>query len=166
LTPQGRTFTQARAAEFAAVPSSVLVCGRYEGFDERVRHFVDEEISIGDFVLTGGELAAMCVLEAAVRLLPGVLGNADSLVEESFSPRCGGLLEHPQYTRPPLFRGHEVPAILTSGDHAKIGEWRRNQALERTRRRRPDLLAARPEPELGAGGKAADSSRTPDGSRA
>ncbi|HLV66214.1 MAG TPA: tRNA (guanosine(37)-N1)-methyltransferase TrmD [Polyangiaceae bacterium] len=140
LTPQGVPFAQPIARRLSQVESMVLVCGRYEGFDERVRSFVDEEISLGDFVLTGGELPAMCVIEASVRLLPGVLGNDASLGEESFSETYGGLLEYPHYTRPPVFRGHEVPAVLTSGDHARIAAFRREQALARTRARRPDLL--------------------------
>ena len=109
----------------------VLVCGRYEGVDERVRTFVDDEISVGDFVLTGGELAALCVLDAVARLLPGVLGNEASAREESFE---AGLLEGPQYTRPPEFRGMEVPEVLLSGDHAEVARWRRRQALLRTRK--------------------------------
>ncbi|HET9932532.1 MAG TPA: tRNA (guanosine(37)-N1)-methyltransferase TrmD, partial [Polyangiaceae bacterium] len=147
LTPQGARFDQSAARRMASYESMVLVCGRYEGFDERVRYFVDEEVSIGDFVLTGGEIPAMCVVEAVVRLLPGVLGNAESTSEESFSPVCGGLLEYPQYTRPASFRGHEVPKVLVSGDHAKIAEWRKEQSRLRTAERRPDLLgdAARDE---------------------
>lgn len=140
LTPQGARFDQASARRMASYDSMVLVCGRYEGFDERVRYFVDEEVSLGDFVITGGEVAAMCVVEAVVRLLPGVLGNAESTSEESFSPVCGGLLEYPQYTRPASFRGHEVPKVLLSGDHAKIAEWRRQQSELRTAERRPDLV--------------------------
>ena len=142
LTPQGSPFDQAAARRLSAVDSMLLVCGRYEGFDERVRYFMDEEVSLGDFVLTGGEVAAMCVIEAVIRLLPGVLGNAESTAEESFSPSCGGRLEYPQYTRPPAFRGHAVPAVLTSGDHGKVAQWRREQSQERTAARRPDLLAA------------------------
>jgi tRNA (guanine37-N1)-methyltransferase len=142
LTPQGVPFDQRAARRLAASSSLLLVCGRYEGFDERVRYFVDEEISLGDFVLTGGEVAAMCVVEAVVRLLPGVLGNAESIQEESFSPSCSGCLEYPQYTRPPAFRGHEVPPVLLSGDHGKVAEWRRTQSLDRTRERRPDLVRA------------------------
>jgi tRNA (guanine37-N1)-methyltransferase len=141
LTPQGRPFSQAGARELAATPALVLVCGRYEGFDERVRLFVDREISLGDFVLAGGEVAAMAVLEATVRLLPGVLGNEESALEESFSERCSGLLEYPQFTRPATFRGHAVPAVLTSGDHGQIASYRRAEAEARTRARRPDLLA-------------------------
>jgi len=139
LTPQGRPFDQARAKGLSAVPSLVLVCGRYEGFDERVRYFADEEISVGDFVMTGGEVAAMCVIESTVRLLPGVLGNEDSVHEESFSAACGGLLEYPQFTRPVSFRGYEVPEVLRGGDHAKVAAWRRNEARRRSAVRRPDL---------------------------
>lgn len=141
LTPQGRPLTQGVVRELAAHAAIMLVCGRYEGFDERVRAHVDEEISLGDFVLTGGEVAAMAIVDACVRLLPGVLGNARSTHEESHSPETGGLLEYPQYTRPQVFRDASVPEILSSGDHAKIAAWRRRQALERTRTRRPDLYA-------------------------
>jgi tRNA (guanine37-N1)-methyltransferase len=138
LTPQGRRFSQAIAQEYARAPHVVLVCGHYEGFDERIRsHLVDEELSIGDFVLTGGELAAMVVVDAVTRLLPGVLGGEQSLDEESHS---SGLLEYPQYTRPREFRGLEVPEALLSGNHARIAAWRREQALRRTAARRPDLL--------------------------
>jgi tRNA (guanine37-N1)-methyltransferase len=139
LTPQGRPFDQARAKGLADLPALVLVCGRYEGFDERVRYFADEEISVGDFVMTGGEVAAMCVIESTVRLLPGVLGNEDSVHEESFSPACGGLLEYPQFTRPVSFRGYDVPEILRGGDHAKVAAWRRSEARRRSAVRRPDL---------------------------
>jgi tRNA (guanine37-N1)-methyltransferase len=141
MTPQGVRFGQQKARSLSEVSSLVLVCGRYEGFDERVRLYVDEEISLGDFVLTGGELPAMCVIEAAIRLVPGVLGNHDSVGEESFSVACDGLLEYPQYTRPAEFRGHTVPEILTSGDHGKVAAWRQQRALERTQARRPDLLS-------------------------
>ena len=138
LSPQGRQFEQAIAAELSRLPHLVLICGHYEGVDERVReHLVDDELSIGDFVLTGGELAAMVVVDAVVRLLPGVLGAGESIVEESHS---SGLLEYPQYTRPAEFRGWRVPDILLSGNHAEIARWRRRQALEWTRQRRPDLL--------------------------
>ena len=140
LTPQGERLTQRVVRELAAASALVLVCGRYEGFDERTRGFVDREVSLGDFVLTGGEVAAMAVIEACVRLLPGVLGNEESPREESFSDEWGGLLEYPQYTRPAEFRGAGVPDVLKSGDHAKIAAWRREQAIERTRARRPDLL--------------------------
>jgi tRNA (guanine37-N1)-methyltransferase len=118
-----------------------LVCGRYEGFDERVRNLVDEEISLGDFVLLGGEIAALAILEATARLLPGVLGNETSAVDES---HASGLLEYPQYTRPEEFRGERVPEILRSGNHAAIAKWRRKESLRRTLERRPDLLDAAP----------------------
>jgi len=140
LTPQGRVHEQATARRFATLSSVLLVCGRYEGFDERVRYFVDEELSLGDFVLTGGEVAAMCVIESVVRLLPGVLGNADSVREESFSPACGGLLEYPQFTRPASFRGHDVPEVLRSGDHEKVAAFRRAESISRSEARRPDLV--------------------------
>jgi tRNA (guanine37-N1)-methyltransferase len=140
LTPQGSVFEQGAARRLAALPSLLLVCGRYEGFDERVRYFVDEELSLGDFVLTGGEVAAMCLIESVVRLLPGVLGNADSVREESFSPACEGLLEYPQYTRPASFRGHDVPEVLRSGDHEKVAAYRRAESLARSQARRPDLV--------------------------
>jgi tRNA (guanine37-N1)-methyltransferase len=139
LTPQGAPFRQPVAQRLAAEPAIMLVCGRYEGFDERVRGFVDEEISLGDFVMTGGEVAAMAVIEATVRLLPGVLGNFDSTREESHGEE--GLLEYPQYTRPAEFRGVGVPEVLSSGHHAQIEAWRRAQAVERTQVRRPDLAA-------------------------
>ena len=151
LTPQGERFTQSRARTLATRESLILVCGRYEGFDERVRHFVDDELSLGDFVLTGGEVAAMCVVEACIRLLPGVLGNADSATEESFSAECGGLLEYPQYTRPVTFRDLDVPEVLRSGDHEKVRAWRAAESAERTRQRRPDLLPT--VEKFGAGGK-------------
>jgi tRNA (guanine37-N1)-methyltransferase len=138
LTPQGRRFDQAAAVRLAAEERIALFCGRYEGFDERIRAHVDEEISLGDFVMQGGEVAAMAVIEAVVRLLPGVLGNADSPREESFA---AGLLEYPQYTRPREFRGCEVPEVLVSGHHEAIRRWRRKEALRRTVARRPDLLA-------------------------
>ena len=139
LTPQGRRLDQSLVRALAARPAIMLVCGRYEGFDERVRGHVDEEISLGDFVMTGGEVAAMAVLDACVRLLPGVLGNEESTREESHSPETGGLLEYPQYTRPVEFRGVAVPEVLQSGNHAAIAKWRASQALERTKQRRPDL---------------------------
>jgi tRNA (guanine37-N1)-methyltransferase len=143
LTPQGRRFDQARARALSEANGLVLVCGRYEGFDERVRYFADEEVSVGDFVLTGGEVAAMCVIESVVRLLPGVLGNEDSVREESFSPACGGMLEYPQYTRPVTFRGYDVPELLRGGDHAKVAAFRRREALRRSAVRRPDLTTRR-----------------------
>lgn len=138
LTPQGEPFDQAMARELSSGPGMILVCGRYEGIDARVReHWIDREVSIGDFVLTGGEPAALIMLDATARLLPDVLGNPDSLVEESFSkPR----LDYPHYTRPRVFRGHEVPEVLLSGHHARIEQWRHERALEMTRARRPDLL--------------------------
>jgi tRNA (guanine37-N1)-methyltransferase len=139
LTPQGRLFTQAEAQRLAREPRLTLICGHYEGVDERVRaHLVTDELSIGDYVLTGGELAAMVVIDAVSRLVPGVLGTPASVVEESHS---SGLLEYPQYTRPPEFRGWQVPSILLSGNHGAIARWRRKEALRRTRARRPDLLA-------------------------
>jgi tRNA (guanine37-N1)-methyltransferase len=140
LTPQGAPLDQTRVRALAERAAVALVCGRYEGFDERVRGYVHEEISLGDFVMTGGEVAAMAVIEGCVRLLPGVLGNADSTREESHSPETGGLLEYPQYTRPAEFRGEGVPEALLSGHHAQIEQWRREQALARTKVRRPDLI--------------------------
>ena len=144
LTPQGRPFRQFDAEQMARLPAVMLICGRYEGFDERVRSFVDDELSLGDFVMCGGEIAAMAILEACGRLLPGVLGNAASTHEESHSPGNAGLLEYPQYTRPAEFRGMSVDPVLLSGDHARIARWRREQSIARTRARRPDL----PVPEL------------------
>lgn len=150
LTPRGRPLTQALATELAAEDRLVLCCGRYEGIDERVHELVaTDEVSIGDYVLFGGEVAAAVVIEAVCRQVPGVLGNAASPEEESFSPRSDalrGLLEHPQYTRPPQVRGHGVPPILTSGDHGAVARWRDEQALALTRRRRPDLLDDGPRP--------------------
>ena len=141
LDPGGRRFDQGFAAELAGLGGFSLLCGRYEGVDERVRrHLVDGELSIGDFVLAGGEAAAFVVVEAVTRLVPGVMGNDASAGEESF---VDGLLEHPQYTRPAEFRGWAVPEVLRSGDHAKVARWRRAQALARTVARRPDLIAAR-----------------------
>jgi tRNA (guanine37-N1)-methyltransferase len=138
LTPQGRVFTQEVARELAAHDRLALVCGRYEGVDERIReHLVTDEISIGDYVLTGGELPALIVIDAVARLLPGVLGDPDGAQDDSHAE---GLLEYPHYTRPPEFRSWNVPEILLSGDHAKIERWRREQSLLRTRQRRPDLV--------------------------
>lgn len=140
LSPRGAPLTQARAEELALGPGVILLCGRFEGLDERVVEARSiEEISIGDYVLAGGEVAAQVLLEACVRLLPGVAGNPDSLASESFSE---GLLEHPHYTRPAVWEGRSIPEILTSGDHAKVEAWRRNQAEELTKARRPDLYAA------------------------
>lgn len=137
LTPQGRLFRQEEARRLAQVSHLLLLAGHYEGFDERIRVLADEELSIGDYVLTGGELAALVVVDAVVRLLPGVI-QADSLQEESFA---AGLLEAPQYTRPRVFRGMAVPDILLGGNHEAIRRWRREQAIQRTRERRPDLLS-------------------------
>ncbi len=138
LTPQGRLFDQRAAEELAKYEEMILICGHYEGVDERVReHLVTDEISIGDYILSGGELAAMVVVDALVRQLPGVLGSGESVGEDSHS---SGLLEYPQYTRPQSFRGWEVPEVLLSGNHAAIARWRREQSLRRTIRRRPDLL--------------------------
>ena len=138
LDPAGRRFSQAVAGEYARETHLVLVCGRYEGVDERVRgHLVDEELSIGDYVLTGGEPAALVVADAVTRLLPGVLGDAEAPAHDSFAR---GLLEHPQYTRPENFRGWRVPPILLGGDHAKVERWRRVMSVWRTWQRRPDLL--------------------------
>ncbi len=138
LSPAGCRFDQQAARRLAAEPRLILVCGRYEGVDARVRHFVDEELSIGDYVLTGGELPAMVVIDAVARLVPGALGAPHSAVEESFA---GHLLEYPQYTRPREFRGLAVPEVLLSGHHAEIARWRRQEALRLTAERRPDLLA-------------------------
>jgi len=139
LTPQGRLLNHEVAAELAREPRLILVCGHYEGVDERVReHLVDDEISIGDYVLSGGELPALVVIEAVARRLPGVLGSETSLAEDSHAQ---GLLEYPQYTRPAEFRSWTVPDVLLSGHHAQIAEWRRCQSVLRTARRRPDLLA-------------------------
>lgn len=142
LTPQGKPFRQPSARELGTRGHVALVCGRYEGFDERVRSFVHEEISIGDFVLTGGEVPAMAIVEACARLLPGVLGNGASSESESFGEALGGeTLEYPHYTRPVDFRGMHVPEVLQQGNHAIIEAWRRQRAAERTRERRPDLIA-------------------------
>lgn len=143
LTPQGKRFTQLDARRLAEKSRLCLTCGRYEGFDERVRSFVDEELSLGDFVVTGGEVPAMCMLEAVIRLLPSVLGNDDSAREESFSEECQGLLEYPHYTRPVSFRGLDVPEVLRNGDHAKIKRYREEQARKRSAERRPELVAQR-----------------------
>lgn len=137
LTPQGKVFNQKIAGRLAKYDRLILISGRYEGYDERIRKLVDEEISIGDYILTGGEIPAMAVVDTVARLVPGVVGKEASLEEESFSER---LLEYPQYTRPPNFRGMKVPKVLLSGDHKKIQEWRQDQAVKKTKRRRPDLL--------------------------
>jgi tRNA (guanine37-N1)-methyltransferase len=138
LTPQGQKFDQRKAAELSKENRLILISGKYEGFDERIRVSLNaEQISIGDYVLSGGELAAMVIIDAVIRLLPGVLGDEDSAKDDSFS---AGLLEYPQYTRPEIFRGLKVPEVLLSGDHKKIADWRHQQALERTRQWRPDLL--------------------------
>jgi tRNA (guanine37-N1)-methyltransferase len=139
LTPQGQRLDQRKMAELSAAQALMLVCGRYEGFDERARSFVAEEVSLGDFVMTGGEVAAMAVVDGCARLLPGVLGNEASTIEESHSPESGGLLEYPQYTRPVEFRSVRVPEVLQGGNHAEIARWRKDQAVARTRDRRPDL---------------------------
>lgn len=138
MTPQGEPFSQNMARELAAEDHLIIICGHYEGVDERVReHLVDREVSIGDYVLTGGELPALVVLDAVVRLLPGVLGDDESSVEETFAD---GLIEYPHYTRPAEFRGWKVPDVLISGHHAQIAKWRRVQSIKRTLERRPDLL--------------------------
>ena len=137
LTPQGRRLSQDVASDLAGCGQLVLVCGRYEGVDERVLSYVDDEISIGDYILSGGETAALVLIDAVSRLVPGVVGDEQSVREDTFS---GWLLKYPQYTRPPEFRGQEVPPILLSGDHAKIGMWRRQESIKKTARRRPDLL--------------------------
>jgi len=138
LTPAGEPFKQKTAKSLTKKKHLIFLCGHYEGLDERVReHLVDEEISLGDFVLTGGEIPTMVVIDAVTRLLPGVLGNKESIKQESFQQ---GILDHPHYTRPREFRGHVVPEELMTGNHAKVEKWRKEQALKRTRKRRPDLL--------------------------
>lgn len=141
LSPQGRLFDQRIAREFAREASVVLICGRYEGVDERVvQHLVSDEVSIGDYVLSGGEIPAMVIIDAVTRLLPGALGCGESAVRESFS---NGLLDHPQYTRPPEYRGMNAPDVLLGGNHAEIERWRRQKAIEKTLRSRPDLIDGR-----------------------
>ena len=148
LSPGGRPFDQEKAWELSRLPSLTLICGRYEGVDERVRlHFVDEEISIGDYVLTGGEIPAMVLVEAISRLVPGVLGDPESVVEESFTD---GLLEYPQYTRPRDYQGFKVPEILISGDHKKIRDWQKAEAVKKTARVRPDLLKKNKQQDKGS----------------
>lgn len=141
MSPQGKTFQQADAERFSRESGLIFVCGRYEGYDERIRSLVDEEVSLGDFVLTGGELAAATILDATARLVPGVLGAVGSALGDSFSD---GLLEYPQYTRPAEFKGARVPEVLISGNHQRIASWRRRQQLRRTLERRPELLDAAP----------------------
>lgn len=141
MTPQGERLSGAMARDRAREERLLLICGRYEGFDERIRDYVDDEVSLGDFVLTGGEIAAMALIESTIRFRPGVLGNEESVTEESFSPELDGGLEYPQYTRPIEYEGRGVPEVLRSGDHGKIKAWRREQSQKRTRERRPDLCA-------------------------
>ena len=142
MTPQGRVFNQKIAIELASQPQLALICGRYEGIDERIReHLVTDEISIGDYVLTGGELPALILIDAIARLLPGVLGDPDGAMDDSHAT---GLIEYPHYTRPPEFRGWSIPETLLSGDHARINKWRREQSLLRTLLKRPDLLESAP----------------------
>ena len=162
LSASGPRFDQARARELAAGDGFSLLCGRYEGVDQRVAdHCCDGELSVGDYVLAGGEAAALAVIEAVTRLVPGVMGNEASSAEESFGPG-EPLLEYPQYTRPARFRDWEVPAVLRSGDHAQVARWRRAQAIRRTRERRPDLLAGPPGPEEQ---RLLDEFRPPEGDR-
>jgi tRNA (guanine37-N1)-methyltransferase len=137
LSPQGRLFDQEKARDLAGRPHVALLCGHYEGVDDRLRFYIDEELCLGDYIVTGGEIPALAVADAVTRLLPGVLGGEGAADEESFQT---GLLEYPHYTRPRVFEGHEAPEILLSGDHAAIARWRRQEALKRTARRRPDLL--------------------------
>jgi tRNA (guanine37-N1)-methyltransferase len=134
LSPAGKPFTQAKVREYASLSGLTLLCGRYEGIDERVAHYVDEELSLGDYVLSGGEPAALCVLDAVIRLLPGALGDAESAVQDSFADE--GLLDWPHYTRPEVFEGQRVPEVLLSGNHAEIDRWRRAEALNRSKKRR------------------------------
>jgi tRNA (guanine37-N1)-methyltransferase len=140
LSPQGRVFSQSVAQELARAEALLLVCGRYQGVDERAREEIGEELSLGDFVLSGGEIAAMAVIEATARLVPGVVGSPESLSDETFSAATGGGFEAPLYTRPAEFEGKQVPEVLRSGNHAAIADWRRRNSEESTRRRRPDLL--------------------------
>jgi tRNA (guanine37-N1)-methyltransferase len=138
LTPQGQRFEQSKAWKLSRLDRLILICGRYEGVDERIRsNYIDEELSVGDYILSGGELGAMVVMDAVIRLVPGVLGGERSTLEDSFEE---GLLEYPHYTRPRIFNGEEVPPVLLSGDHEKIRKWRRTESLKRTLERRPDLL--------------------------
>lgn len=137
MDPAGKPFNQEMAEEFSKEEHLVFICGHYEGYDERIRTLVTDEVSLGDYVLTGGELAAMVMIDATVRLLPGVVGNKESILEDSHST---GLLEHPHYTRPASYKGMDVPEVLMSGNHAKIDEWRRKESLRRTFERRSDLI--------------------------
>jgi len=137
LTPQGHPFNQEKAIELSSTRDIIFICGHYEGFDERVRYFIDEEISIGDYVMTGGEIAAMAITDSIVRLLPNALGKQESFEQDSF---YDGMLEYPQYTRPQEFKGYAVPDVLLSGNHALIEKWRKEESLKRTASRRPDLL--------------------------
>jgi tRNA (guanine37-N1)-methyltransferase len=138
LTPQGRLFSQQMAIELSKLPRFVLICGRYEGVDERIRgHLATDEVSVGDYVLTGGEIPALTVIDAVARLVPGTLGDSEATLKDSHAK---GLLEHPHYTRPAIFRGWEVPEVLRSGDHGRIAAWRRQQSIIRTIKRRPDLI--------------------------
>jgi tRNA (guanine37-N1)-methyltransferase len=143
VSPRGKRFDQKMAQQWSNLPGLIMLCGRFEGVDQRVLdHYNIQEVSLGDFVMTGGELAAQAMIDATVRLLPDVLGNADSTVDESHS---NDLLEHPQYTRPAQWMGHEIPAVLTSGNHAKVAQWRKEQSETLTQQRRPDLWAKRPQ---------------------
>ncbi len=146
LSPQGRVFNQEVARELAGESAILLVCGRYQGVDERAREEVGEELSLGDYVLSGGEVGAMAIIEATARLVPGVVGSPELLDQETFSATVEGGLEPPLYTRPADFEGHQVPAVLRNGDHAAIAAWRRQQSEELTRRRRPDLVRLRAVP--------------------
>lgn len=143
MSPVGRRFDQAAAQSLAATPGAILLCGRYEGIDQRfIDQYVDDELSLGDFVLSGGEIAAMAIMDAVVRLLPEVLHTADSAIQDSFQPSLSGLLDSPHYTRPELFNGVPVPSVLSSGHHKNIARWRREASLALTARRRPDLIEA------------------------
>jgi tRNA (guanine37-N1)-methyltransferase len=160
LSAQGRKFDQSVAREFSGLDELVLICGRYEGVDERVaEHLADDELSIGDFVLSGGELAATVVVDVVARLLPGVLGNEDSSLNESFSEGSGGILDCPQYTRPADFRGWKVPDVLLGGNHEEIRQWRRAASTAKTKRRRPDLLVDRTPQVADAAGMAGSEER-------
>jgi tRNA (guanine37-N1)-methyltransferase len=143
MTPQGKVFNQTLAKKLGKFKRLALVCGRYEGFDERVYKLVDTEISLGDFVMTGGEIAALAIMDTVIRLVPGVVGKSESLVEESFAESAAGkMIEYPHYTRPENYRGWKVPKVLLTGHHEKISAWRREQSLKRTQKKRPDLLSS------------------------